>query len=127
MTTFLRTAFRVFKKDKAFTFINILGLTLGIMSAIIIFLVVKQEMSYEKFHVNLERIYRVNSQTSQKGGFSFLTATPGPLGEALEAEVPGVEESACTYYRRAGNFRSRWAKAGVYRSGRSGTFGGFLF
>ncbi|CAD5282544.1 MULTISPECIES: ABC transporter permease [unclassified Imperialibacter] len=104
MTTFLRTAFRVFKKDKAFTFINILGLTLGIMSAIIIFLVVKQEMSYEKFHVNLDRIYRINSQTSQKGGFSFLTATPGPLGEALEAEVPGVEESACTYYRRAGNF-----------------------
>lgn len=97
-------ALRVFKKDKAFTFINILGLTLGIMSAIIIFLVVKQEMSYDKFHVNLGRIYRIASQTNQKGGFSFLTATPGPLGEALEAEVPGVEESTCTYYRRSGSF-----------------------
>jgi putative ABC transport system permease protein len=104
MTTFLRTAFRVFKKDKAFTFINILGLTLGIMSAIIIFLVVKQEMSYDKFHANLNRVYRIASQTNQKGGFSFLTATPGPLGEAMEAEVPGVEESTCTYYKRSGNF-----------------------
>ncbi len=104
MTTFLRTAFRVFKKDKAFTFVNILGLTLGIMSAIIIFLVVKQEMSYDKFHTNLERIYRINAKSKQRGGFSFLTATPGPMAEALKSELPGIEASTCTFYKRSGNF-----------------------
>ena len=104
MTTFLRTAFRVFKKDKAFTFINILGLTLGIMSAIIIFLVVKQEMSYDNFHTHLDRIYRINAKSKQKEGFNFLTATPGPMAAALKEQVPGVEESTLTYYRREGNF-----------------------
>jgi len=104
MTTFLRTAFRVFKKDKAFTFINILGLTLGIMSSIIIFLVVKQEMSYDKFHTNLGRIYRINSKAKQKEGFSFLTATPAPMAAAVKAQISGVEESTLTYHKREGNF-----------------------
>lgn len=104
MQSFLRTAFRVFKKDKVFTFINVLGLTLGIVSAIIIFLVVRQEMSFDKFHTNLERIYRVNGASKRGNGMSFLNTTPAPMAAALKEALPEVAQSTITYYRRGGKF-----------------------
>ena len=104
MKLFVRTALRVFGKDKAFTFINIFGLTLGIVSSIIIFLVVKHEMSYDKFHSNINRIYRINSVSKRGDGLSFLNTTPAPMADAAKADIPEVEESTFTYYRRRGDF-----------------------
>ena len=60
MLSFLKLFFRNSLRNKAFTFLNILGLAIGMAGFIIIMLWVKDELSYDKYNVNAERIYRMN-------------------------------------------------------------------
>jgi putative ABC transport system permease protein len=56
---YFKTAFRNLKRNKAYAFINILGLSLGLASVILILLYIKDEVSYDRFHRDVDRIYRV--------------------------------------------------------------------
>jgi len=58
---YLKTAFRSLLKNKGFTAINVLGLTLGIATCLLIVFYVLDELSYDRFNVNADRIYRVNN------------------------------------------------------------------
>ena len=57
------TAIRHFSRQKGFTFINMFGLTVGLACCMMIFLYVTDEMSFDKYHEDLDRIYRVASRT----------------------------------------------------------------
>ena len=87
-------AFRNLSKHKSFAVINIAGLTLGIASALVIFLLVRFELSFDTFHSKADRIYRVLS-----GGPGEVedTGTPHGLMEVLEDEFPEIEEVAVAY------------------------------
>lgn len=59
LKNYFKRAWRSLSRQKAYSLINVLGLTLGIASSIVIFLVVQYELSYDKFHKKADRIYRV--------------------------------------------------------------------
>jgi len=71
-------------KKKTISLINILGLTVGIASSILIFLWANDELNFDKFHKNLENIYRVYStERTSTGSYSQLAVQP-PLANALQ-------------------------------------------
>ncbi len=90
--TKIRTAIRVFKKEKTFMIINVLGLSLGIWCSLLIALWVQDEYNQDKFHKNGEQIYKViRNEKVDKQIVSTKFGTAYPIGPALEQEVPEIE------------------------------------
>jgi putative ABC transport system permease protein len=90
-------AIRYLLRHKGYTITNILGLSIGIASCILIMLFVKSEFSYDKFHTKSERIYRAWLHEKYEGQEFINTQTPIPLGPALVSNFPEVE-SMCRVY-----------------------------
>src|SRR5258706_1835110 len=90
---YLIAAFRNFWRKKVFSIINILGLSIGISAALVIFLIVYYEFSYDKFEPGTYRIYRVVLDAKFTGTEGHSSAVPAPLGAAIENEVTGVEKT----------------------------------
>ena len=82
---------RNFRRRKFYTFINVFGLALGLTSSMFIAAYVLDELRYDRFHRDAERVYRV---TSNGGDGYHLAATPPPLYEAIKNEIPEVEAVA---------------------------------
>ncbi len=88
LRNYLKIAFRNFRKYKGFSFINILGLAVGMASCILILLWVQDELSFDRFHKNADDIFRI---IHCKDNFQSRGAgSPAPLGPALEDEIPEV-------------------------------------
>jgi len=95
--------FRNLKRQKLFTFINILGLTISMASTLLIFLYVQNELSYDRFHKNAGRIYRVNQTFIWGEGNDNQFASTGPgVAYAVREELPEVE--VVTSIHTPGNF-----------------------
>ncbi|HEY0612911.1 MAG TPA: ABC transporter permease [Chitinophaga sp.] len=88
---YFRTAFRVYTRNKVFTAINVLGLSVGISAALIIFLIVQFEYSYDKAETDANRIFRVVMDFKFSGNDGYSAAVPAPLSTAVQREVPGIE------------------------------------
>ncbi|HKZ67110.1 MAG TPA: ABC transporter permease, partial [Chitinophagaceae bacterium] len=84
-------ALRNFWRNKTFSIINVSGLAIGISAALIIFLIVHHEFSYDKFQPDKDRIYRVVLDAKFSGTESHSSAVPAPLGAAIQTEVTGIE------------------------------------
>jgi len=65
---YFKTAFRNLVRNKVYSFINIIGLSLGLASAMLIILYIKDEVSYDRFHKNVGNIYRIVTQGVEKNG-----------------------------------------------------------
>jgi len=102
--SFIKTTFRSFSKDKSFTFINVLGLTLGIFSALMIILMAKHDLSFDRFHENANSIYRVNFETSRGGSLRHHPTSPAPVTNAMKEEFTEVLDGAFVSYQRSGEF-----------------------
>ncbi len=86
---------RSFRKHQLYSFLNVLGLTLGLTVVFLIALFVKFEFSFDQFHSQADRIYRI---TQRQPGNLFLgsdefAVTPGPLAEAMKAELAYVQDA----------------------------------
>ncbi len=92
MKHFFTTTLRLLKVQWFLTLINVIGLTIGIMCAIFIFLWVQDERSYDKIHPESDRIYRVESLMDFESP-TLWTVAPDPIAEAIKADFPEVEES----------------------------------
>jgi len=88
---YLKIALRNISRYKMYSIINILGLAVGIATAIIIYLIIQGELQFEAHHP--ENIYRINKKYSMKGEVSINSATPHPLRNTLAEEIPEVIES----------------------------------
>src|SRR5450432_3207772 len=86
-------ALRNFWRNKTFSVINVSGLSIGISAALVIFLIVYYELSYDKFEPDADRIYRVVLDAKFSGTDGHSAAVPAPLGAAIENEVTGVEQT----------------------------------
>ena len=87
---YVKVAFRHIKRRKVYSFINILGLTIGMACFILIGLWVKDELSFDRFHKKKDRIYRVlNRMQDGNAGFNITYA----LGPAVKADYPEVEDA----------------------------------
>src|SRR5579863_9502341 len=97
--SYLFVAFRNLRRNKAFSVINILGLSIGISSALVIFLIAYYDFGFDRFEPGGDRIYRVVAKTSINGDFNYNRGVAAPLGEAIRAALSGVEEiSSFRYY-----------------------------
>ena len=89
---YLKVVLRNTKRQKGYTFINIVGLAVGIACTILIFLWVKDELSFDRFHEKAERIYRVVFSTSDDGVPTNANGSFG-VGPALKRDFPEVLET----------------------------------
>src|SRR5580692_10766498 len=90
----LLVALRNFKRDKWYSLLNIVGLMIGITFGLLLIFYIKDELSYDRYNVKLDRIYRIASyiQEPEKPLLKW-TSTQHPLGPTLKREFPEVEES----------------------------------
>jgi len=86
----LVASFRSIRRNLSFSIINISGLSLGIMLIIILFAWLQFEFSFDKFHKNADRIFRVVVEFEKDKSSDNFAYTPAPLGEALKKDIPEV-------------------------------------
>ncbi|MGB3860902.1 MAG: ABC transporter permease, partial [Candidatus Aminicenantaceae bacterium] len=89
---YLKVAVRNLLKHKGYAFINILGLAVGIAASVLIFLYITNEMSYDKFHENAHRTYRMKADWSNNGDSRIhQLGTPFILAQTIREKYPQVE------------------------------------
>lgn len=91
---YFKVAFRNFWRHKLFTMINVVGLTIGISAALVIYLIVHYDFTFDKFHKDGDRIYRVVTDFSFAGTPGHNPGVCGPLPWATKNQVTGLEEAA---------------------------------
>jgi putative ABC transport system permease protein len=85
-------AFRSIKRNLSFSLINISGLSLGLTLVILLMSWLKFEFSFDKFHINADRIYRVFVEFNPGTASDNFGGTPAPLGELLKNTIPEVSD-----------------------------------
>ncbi|MCK4758456.1 MAG: ABC transporter permease, partial [Candidatus Aminicenantes bacterium] len=97
---YLKIAIRNLTKQKIYSAINILGLAIGLTGAILIFLFVRNELSYDRFHENTERLYRVYVIFHTEDGSIDKTfrGVTMPMAPAMEEYFPEVTHSIRVYF-----------------------------
>ena len=94
---YLKIALRNLIRHKAFSILNIAGLAVGIAAALVIFLVVTFELSFDTFHTNKKNAYRVVNEFKHAAGKDYQTGVPFPFGKALKTDYPQLEKVAMTF------------------------------
>jgi putative ABC transport system permease protein len=95
--SYLKIAIRNLKKHKAFSFINVSSLAIGMACAILILLWVQDELGYDRFHENSKYLYRVAIQEELSDGTNRYAITPAPLGPALKETYPEITNTTRVY------------------------------
>ncbi len=98
---FFQIAIRQLMKRKLYSFINVIGLAIGMACCIVIAIYVQNELSYDQYHTKKDRIYRVTSAfRSVQAGEKLTAPSPqdyqvwgnAPVGPALQADFPQIEK-----------------------------------
>jgi len=90
---YFKIAFRNLAKHKVYSAINVAGLAAGIAACLLIFVVVKFELSYNTYQKNYNRIYRVVTDTKNgDGSMAYNPGVPAPALDALKTDFPQFEK-----------------------------------
>ena len=93
LKNYFKVALRNIRKHKFYSAINILGLAAGVTSCLFIILYISDELSYDKFHADAEKMYRIGLD-GKIGDQEIKTASScPPLAAAMVKEIPGVESA----------------------------------
>ena len=103
LKNYFRVAIRHLKRQPGYTLLNILGLTIGIASALLIVLYLNQELSFDKHHQNADNIYRISSDIKEPDNAFRWAVTQLPLGKTVTEEFAEVDQY--TRFASAGNLR----------------------
>jgi putative ABC transport system permease protein len=90
LRNYIKIAIRNIIRNKIFSLINIVGLSIGVACFILIVLWIKDELSYDRFHNNLEQIYLVYKEYQLGDDISANPSTPYPLAKAAGEQIPEV-------------------------------------
>jgi predicted permease len=112
---YLKIAFRNITRHKGFSFINIIGLALGITCALLIFMWVYDELTFDRFHKQINQIYRVEQDQFYNGEAYHVNVTPYPSGEGWKAEIPEIEDAIRFAY--TGNLLLKYEEKSFFESG----------
>jgi putative ABC transport system permease protein len=88
----ITASFKNIKRNLSFSLINISGLALGLSLVIILIVWLQFEFSFDKFHKNADRIFRVVLEFKKDKESDNFANTPAPLGEFLKKEIPEIED-----------------------------------
>jgi len=92
---YVKIALRAMLKNKVFTFLNVMGLTLGIVAALVIFLYVQDEFTYDQHHSNADHIYRlsVTYHLPKNAGQETWAPISNPVAQYVVKDYPEVEKA----------------------------------
>lgn len=91
---YFKIAWRSLLKDKQFTLLNVLGLSAGLACSLHIFLWANDELSFDKFFANDERLYKLREGNSRSGEIIYSDESSGRLSEAVKQALPEAEYTA---------------------------------
>jgi len=92
----IKSSFRSILKNKTHALINLAGLSLGITSAIILALVVRYELSFDNYHENRVKIFRVVTERVKYEELDYTSGVTYPLVDAIRNDFPDIEYAALT-------------------------------
>lgn len=92
LQNYLKVAWRNIRTTKVFSAINVLGLAAGLACCILMFLFVQHEVSFDTFHKNAGRIYRITSVPQTGEEKKELAVTPAPWGPLMKKDYPEIKE-----------------------------------
>ena len=94
-----KTSFRKLARNRNYAFMNIAGLAAGIAVCLIIFIIIHFQTSFDNFHANKDRIYRVltESHHAESGSVTYAKNVPFPMPGGLKAAFPQLEQVAPVY------------------------------
>jgi ABC-type antimicrobial peptide transport system permease subunit len=98
---YLKIAIRNLQRNKAYMLINVLGLALGMTCGILIFSTVKHHLSFDNFHPNSNRIYRIVTE-QHRDNIDYVASVPNPLGKVFRNDYTYGEKVAriVTFYEQ---------------------------
>ena len=97
LLNYIKIAIRHILRNKLYSIINILGLSIGMACAILLFLFIRDELSWDKYYSKHDRIYMVQTCVKSETEEKYGIYSPLALGPALKDEYPVIEESVRTY------------------------------
>ena len=99
---YLKTSLRNLWREKGSTALNLAGLTLGISSSLVLFLITRHMSSYDSHQSNRDRIYRVVTESEGNQGKNYTCGVPPVLPDAFRNDFPEAEEVTFTSYQNGG-------------------------
>src|SRR6201996_2000561 len=90
---YLSIASRNLKKSKLFSFINILGLSVGLTCCMLITLYILNETSYDAYQKNADNIYQLGTEFVGLGNFKKMPNTPAAMGATMKNVFPEIEQT----------------------------------
>ena len=93
LLNYFKIAFRNLLKSKGFSVINIVGLSIGMASAILIILWINHEVQYDQFHEKKDRIYEAWNRSVFSNKLQCWNTTPKILAKAIQQDLPEVEKN----------------------------------
>src|SRR5579871_2681837 len=97
LQNYFKIAWRNLWKNKSYTVINILGLSSGIACAILIFTLIGYQLSFDRFHHDTNRVYRVVTEFHNES-IEYQRGVPQPLGRAFQHDYAYAESAARICY-----------------------------
>jgi putative ABC transport system permease protein len=94
---YLVIAWRNLSKNKVYSFLNITGLAIGLASFLLISLYIMDELSYDRFNENADRIYRINSDIKLGSGELHMPVTSDMMGQLMIKDYPAIEQYTRIY------------------------------
>jgi hypothetical protein len=95
---YLLLAWRIMKRQKVYTLINVLGLAIGICACLVIYLVTSYEFSFDTFHHDKNRIFRITGETERLNGEKEFVNSVVPDVAGIETAIPGFEAKTGIYH-----------------------------
>ena len=102
---YLKVAWRNFLRHKGYSFINLVGFALGMSCCVIILVYVRYERSYDSYHKDVDRVFRVSMDIRTKAANRLFAPISDMAGPALEADYPQVEAAARVWTRASRKVR----------------------
>ncbi len=87
---YMKIAFRIFIRNKLYTIVNVFGLSIGFASAAFIFLYIQDELTYDSFHKNSDRIYRITGEMGNDDRIYRNPTTSFPTAPLMKEEFPDI-------------------------------------
>ena len=94
LRNYFKIAWRNISRHRVFTIINVLGLSLGICACIVIYLVTSHDLSFDQFHSNKERIFRIVGEMQRSDGNKEFLNSPIDNVAGFQNQIPGFEAAA---------------------------------
>ena len=98
LRNYLKTALRALWRKRTFSFLNILGLSVGVGACLVLFLLIRYELSFDTFHTKKDRVFRVISvYNGGPNGTDYNPAAAIPMTPAVRGYFPQFAEVAATW------------------------------